>query len=32
LREAGADMETEMPVSNALSVFKSVVDELDALL
>lgn len=32
LREAGADMETEMPVMNALSVFKSVVDELDALL
>lgn len=32
LREAGADMETETPVSNALSVFKSVVDELDALL
>lgn len=32
LREAGADMETEMPVLNALSVFKSVVDELDALL
>jgi len=32
LREAGADMETEMPVINALSVFKSVVDELDALL
>ncbi len=32
LRSAGADMETEIPVSNALSVFKSVVDELDALL
>ena len=32
LREAGADMETEMPVMNALSVFKSVVDELDDLL
>jgi len=32
LRNAGADMETETPVSNALSVFKSVVDELDALL
>lgn len=32
LRSAGADMETEMPVSNALNVFKSVVDELDALL
>ncbi|MDH8677226.1 oligoendopeptidase F [Fusibacter bizertensis] len=32
LREAGADMETEHPVSNALKVFKTVVDELDALL
>ncbi len=32
LREAGADMETEMPVFNALQVFKSVVDELDAML
>ena len=32
LREAGADMETELPVMNALAVFKSVVDELDALL
>lgn len=32
LREAGADMETEAPVTNALKVFKSVVDELDALL
>ena len=32
LREAGADMETETPVTNALKVFKSVVDELDALL
>jgi len=32
LRKAGADMETEMPVANALEVFKSVVDELDALL
>ena len=32
LRAAGADMETEAPVSGALKVFKSVVDELDALL
>lgn len=32
LRAAGADMETEVPVSGALKVFKSVVDELDALL
>ncbi|GAB6108570.1 oligoendopeptidase F [Fusibacter bizertensis] len=32
LREAGADMETEHPVSNALKVFKTVVDELDSLL
>lgn len=32
LRKAGADMETEEPVANALAVFKSVVDELDALL
>ncbi len=32
LRLAGADMETEHPVTNALNVFKSVVDELDALL
>lgn len=32
LRAAGADMETEHPVTNALNVFKSVVDELDALL
>jgi oligoendopeptidase F len=32
LRAAGADMETEGPVSGALKVFESVVDELDALL
>lgn len=32
LRAAGADMETDAPVSGALKVFKSVVDELDALL
>ncbi len=32
LRDAGADMETEHPVSNALKVFKTVVDELDSLL
>lgn len=32
LRKAGADMETKDPVANALSVFKKVVDELDALL
>jgi oligoendopeptidase F len=32
LRKAGADMETKAPVANALSVFKKVVDELDALL
>ncbi len=32
LRGAGADMETELPVTNALKVFKSVVDALDAML
>lgn len=32
LRKAGANMETKAPVANALSVFKKVVDELDALL
>ena len=32
LRAAGADMETEHPVSNALAVFKTIVDELDTML
>lgn len=32
LRKAGVDMETETPVNNALSVFKSAVDELESLL
>ena len=32
LRKAGADMETDAPVKNALEVFKSVVDELEQLL
>lgn len=32
LRKAGADMETEEPVNNALKVFKSAVDELESLL
>lgn len=32
LRKAGADMETTAPVNNALEVFKSVVDEFEALL
>jgi oligoendopeptidase F len=31
LRRAGADMETEAPVANAMKVFKSVVDELEGL-
>lgn len=32
LRKAGADMETELPVNNALKVFKSAVDDLESLL
>ncbi len=32
LRKAGADMETEEPVNNALEVFKTAVDELESLL
>lgn len=32
LRKAGADMETEEPVNNALNVFKTAVEELEALL
>lgn len=32
LRKAGADMETDEPVNNALNVFKDVVDELEKLI